>query len=349
MGRGNRVRLTEDAIDAMRNKKSRRDERVDWYTAREGQTLIYVCPPVHESYPDVCVSTEQCFDIGPERKPFTGVPGLGECEPLLNVLKRRNMDFESVDEGWERLVELVMTKGTERQEPQDRNIYHILEVGFKSGKKQKEFTRPEPKVFRYGASFKVHNIIQDAIYEDGDITDPDAPVLIKIKRTGTGKSTSYDGTAVYIPSVKEAMPLDDEQWEAVERAIKPGGAGDFFEVLPMMLIKDPSHAEAVFYGEEEKEEKEELSKRDRKVKIKPASRRRQRTEEEAPEEPAEEKAEREPEVVEEKPKPRKRRSSKKSHDGDEMASQKAEVSDQAADLDAALAKRAGASRRRKKS
>ena len=344
---------SEMDFDRMRKDRVRSETGSDLLKLKEGQTLFYICPPVHEEEPVPYAEGQMHFSIGPDKGVVVNLEGLEECEPIVEALNKKGISWDAAVEGWERCAELVARHGDEkRQGARNRWWFNVVVLGHRVSSR-KPWDEPDPKVSILACGKKIYDGITDIFFDEGDITDPEKAIFVIVKRTGTGLDTEYTVKAD-TDSLKKPVELDDDLWDVIEAACLPGKANDLHAHL-VSMVKTADQVEALWYGEkggdDEDDEDDARGRRKAKVTSRPASQRRRKKADPEPEDEVEEDEVDEPEEDEvdepeedAAPAPKKRRSRKVEEPEDDDGE---ELSD-ADELDAELAKRAAKSRRRRK-
>ena len=309
-GRRRRVAVDQDVMRKDRKRTDKTGEGADLYQIPEGDTLLWILPPVHESEPRVYVEFQAHFGVGPNSRMVVNLEHLEDHEPLLDAFeKSKKIDLEDARVGWEFMGEHDLAD-TERSKLKPRWAFNVVPMQFRRNKRAKwEPSERDPCMIAVGK--QIYNGITDIMFDQGDITDPDAAILVQVNRKGTKLNTEYAVT-VHADSLRDPIEIDDELWERVEKYLEPGGEGDIYRQL-VLWCRTEEEIEGVIEGREDDDDDDDdepKSKRRRSTKVRTASsRRRSRKRDPEPEEDDEELEEEDDEEEEEKPrrKSRKRR------------------------------------------
>ena len=269
------------AVDMNRMKKERAEAdrkggSSDLGTFEQGQTLIYVCPPMYEDDPVVYLEYGQHYGLGPQGKgSVVNLDGMDLNESQLGfikaTLKKRNLTFEEVMEGAVATGAWVEKEGTQRQELRQQWMFNLICVAHRRNNR-KDWSDLDwvPQIFR--VSKTVYNGITDHFFDIGDISDPDAAILLIVQRDGTGIKTEYE-VKVDAETLKKPMKLSDEEWDVIDVHLQPGNKGDLYKKLAS-FCKDHENAMKAIEGKEDDDD--DKSTRSRRVTVSSASSRRKR-------------------------------------------------------------------------
>lgn len=242
-------RETEIDYDQMKKDRVRsKTGGADLLKIKEGHTLLYICPPVHagDSLPYVEATTH--FSIGPDgKRSLINLAGQGTNEPLRAALAAKDLSWEDAEAGWDKAAELVSKYGTKRQAPKNRWFFNVVVMGYRSSA-HRDWEEPEPAVAILACGKSIYDGITDIIFDEGDIMNPDAAVLLVLKRTGAGLDTEYK-VSTDSSSLKNPLTLTDDVWAMVEEVCKPGGQNDLYVYLASQA-KTAAQVEAVWFGED---------------------------------------------------------------------------------------------------
>jgi len=103
-----------------------------------------------------------------------------------------------------------------------------------------------PKAQPYICGPTVHDGFMDVIAENGDITQIDSAILVRLGRKGKGMNTKYQVQAD-TETLKKPLKLDKATKRVIQEAIKQKGPCDLFRVVAGM-VKKPSEIEAAIGG-----------------------------------------------------------------------------------------------------
>jgi hypothetical protein len=212
------------------------------FKPKEGTTLFYVCPPVHGADPLPYLEVANCFNFGANKKPITDADGLEDCEPFRAALEERGLDFEDAQKGW--------GFASKHESFKTRWYFNIIPISFRVGAGE-DYETLEPIVLKYGAGKSVYDGITDALFEDGDITDPSKAVFLKLTRKGTGLNTEYKLRTDSV-SLKKPVELDDKILALIKKEVTPGGDADLHKWIAGQ-VKSYAQVMAVFDGDDEPE------------------------------------------------------------------------------------------------
>lgn len=126
-----------------------------------------------------------------------------------------------------------------------RYVWGVTPIGHRAAASS-EFTKlaPKPSVLMCGKT--VFDGIMEVFFDNGDITDPEAAVLVIVKRDGKDMTTKY-AVRADPASLKKPRKIGSEARTAVAKALKEDGDCDLFKVVANM-IKSTAEVEALMTG-----------------------------------------------------------------------------------------------------
>ena len=300
----------------------------EFFSFEEGETLVYVHPPCRDDdeYEPTAgfmfVPIVVHYSVNPEGKGFA-VSLNKETNPILEhpflkpYLKKKKIRLRGrcpIAESLE-ADDLTEDEAKERR-PQTKYLWGFTPFRHRQNDKRSTPWAPlsqEPTVALLGK--QIHEGIMDVFEDHDDISDPDNAVLIKIKRQGKGRTTSYevvvatkkdvDGIGGGTPS--DPLELDKKAKAKLNRALQD--QCDLFRIAGNM-VKPANELEAMLSGvkvsvEDEDDDEDDLDDE-------PAPRRRKTASKKKPrEEPEDDEDDDEDDLEEEDPPPRKKRPSRK--------------------------------------
>lgn len=193
----------------------------------EGDTLVYICPPVHDDnipYAEFQIA----YGLGKDfRKSCGCFVGLKNREPFTGIfVDKLGKSLDEAKRAWRRCSELIDEYGDpNRQRFKDRWVFSVVPMGHR-----KMASRPwqdpidqRPHLLEVGPT--VFGPVIDKMLEIEDISDWDAATFLIIRRDGQGVNTTY--TVDWdIESARKPVALDAEVIETIERDCVPTGDGD---------------------------------------------------------------------------------------------------------------------------
>lgn len=152
----------------------------------------------------------------------------GKC-PVKAALEKGDIDDDAADE----------------MRPQTKFIWGMTIIAHRN-KASEEWRRVSPKPGIYMAGKTVFDGIMEAFFDNGDITDPDGAILLKIGREGKGMTTKYT-VKVDATSLKKPFKLGPKFKAILSKALAEGGDCDLFRFVSNM-VKSPSEVQALLAG-----------------------------------------------------------------------------------------------------
>lgn len=248
------------AVDLDKMRKSYEDQQKggDFISLDAGETLVYIHPPCRDddeyepttglNYVPVTIhygvgkNNAMCVSLDPEANPIIVHPFVkgflkqrkikltGEC-PVAEALASGEFDDEEADES----------------RPQTRYLWGATVLGHRRSSKE-----PWPEInesAKPGVLFvgkTVFDGIMEAFFENGDISDPDNAILLKVKKEGEKMKTKYTVSADP-KCLRKAYKLPKKLRAALAKATAEGGDCDLFRVVAN-LVKGPAEVRALIDG-----------------------------------------------------------------------------------------------------
>lgn len=243
-------------IDKMNAERDKAKGAGDFYDFAEGETCCYVCPPAREDddmpYWELKVHYGMgssgkgfCACLDPSTNPIISNPAMQE---QLKALKKKTDGGCPVCEGQDE------GKLNEDFDAKSKWLWIFVPMKYRKSSKEKYRPTDEGPVCVFGG-WQIWDGTMDVFGQNGDITDPDAAVLARVTREGTGKQTGYDVQSD-VESVKNNVVLDEELRGRIDEAMQPGGPLDPYRILASMF-KSRADVLKQLDGDDEEPEYEE--------------------------------------------------------------------------------------------
>jgi hypothetical protein len=224
-------------------KAERRSQDNTLYTFPEGTTVIYVAPPTKAMEPLPFVEVGIHYAVGPGKgKPVVCLSPDNDAvwhDLVAAILRKRKIEIDPKRGcGVCREIESDIPMAGLTDEKIDRmsikspaRIYPMVPM-FEIDDDNNRIPLPDPERIPrlVMASPVVHDTICDIIESEGDITRPDAAVLVRVRRTGTGTDTRYK-VAVDSETLKTPMRIPKPIRFLVEKAVVEGGSCDPYSIV----------------------------------------------------------------------------------------------------------------------
>ena len=252
------------SVDLNKTKKKRAEIQSsgEFWNPNEGDTRLYLGAPcrgeadvdepttglpfielkVHYSVGDkegmtVCHNQEvgdasilrHPFVVEQLRKRGVVLPAEGTECPVCQAIYNGDMDQEKA----------------QKCRAQTRYMWWVVPTDFRASSAE-QWNKLHPKAVVYFCGQTVHTSFLDAINENGDITDPNAAVLVKVEKKGKGLATKYK-VQVDVESAKRPIKLSKEVVRICKEATKPEGGCDLFKVVANMY-RNPADVMAMLTG-----------------------------------------------------------------------------------------------------
>lgn len=302
-------------LESMRRDRKRADkpkfDGIDILTFEELEYLVYITPPVHGTTPYVEVQAQ--YQIGPNKRQILNASSLEGDPGFLAALEARDLSWDDVAEGWEMAEAYAKAnRGNKRIQLKDKWYFGCVVLATRRSSRDDWEWEDKPEFQAIAAGKTIFNGITDVFFDEGDITDPDAAILIRITRKGQKLETEYT-IRVDSDSLREPHQLDPDLWDRLEKQLVPGGDADLMRLVAQ-LVRSSEKVEAVLDGtdgdndEESEESSRSGGRAGSRVSSRPASSRRRSA-----------KADDDEDDDEDSPPPRRRARSKDDEDDDTPA------------------------------
>ena len=243
-------------VDKMRKGYQREQRGGEFFTLDVGETLLYIHPQCRAddsweptdgvNYAPVVVHFKvgkkegMVVSLDPELNPIIEHPFVkrllkkakkrltGRC-PLKEALDNGALDDDEADQS----------------RAQTRYLWGCTPL-YHRGDSSEEWRKlpGTPSVLFAGKT--IFDGIMELFFDNGDITDPNAAILCKIKRVGKDMSTKYTISAD-TASLKKPKALPPPTKAAIAKAIMEEGDCDLFRIVANM-VKTPAEVEALLAG-----------------------------------------------------------------------------------------------------
>lgn len=240
----------------MRGDYNKRQKAGEFWNPEAGDTILYVCPPCRPDdkyepteglnyipvtlHYQVGKNNAMVPSLDPEANPILEHPYL---KPFLKKAKKKLTGQCPLREWLE--SDEPSEQELEDSRPQTKYLFNVVPLKHRA-RKGDEWTKLEPSVRPFLAGKQVYDGIMEVFFDEGDITEMDGAVFIKISKTGKGLKTRYKVSAD-VATLKKPAKLPPALVKAINEALKEGGDCDLFRMVANM-IKGPSDVEALISG-----------------------------------------------------------------------------------------------------
>ncbi len=309
--------------EKMREYKESQQKGGEFLSFDEGETLVYIHPP--------------CRDDD-EHEPTTGMPfvplgvhySVGKTKSMVvsldpddnpiiehpfvkTELKKRKVRLTGEDPVKKAIEDGDMSDDeADEARLQTRYLWGMTPIGFrKMSKGAYVDLSNKPSIAIVGKM--INEGLMDLFTEHGDVTDPDAAILVRICRTGSGRLKTKYEVKLDPETAKAPKALSKKERALLMKAL--GEDCDLFR-LTANLIKPPAEVQAILDGVKVKVEEDEEDDED-ELDDTPAPKKRGRPPGKATKKPVVEEEEDDEEEDEEPPAPKKTKAKKKPVDEEE--------------------------------
>src|SRR6478735_195271 len=243
-------------MDKMRKGHEAQQKGGDFVGFELGETLVYIHPPCREddkweptegvNYVPIVVhygvgkNKGMAVSLDPEKNPIIEHPWI---KKLLKAQKKR---IEGEDPMSKALTDGTIT-GEEADEARAQTRFLWGMTPLKHRTKSTDPWRDLPA--KPGTAFigkQIFDGIMEQFFDNNDITDPDAAILLRVKRTGEKRTTKYEVKAE--PStLKTPFKVPKSLRKALSAAMAEGGDCDLFRITANM-IKGTAEVQAMIDG-----------------------------------------------------------------------------------------------------
>jgi hypothetical protein len=237
-------------LDAMKRQKAEAASKrggADYYTVPEGETLLYICPPLAgDDLP--FVETFVHYDAGPEDKMTVCLDP--ERNPVLKdprvqaVLAKRKKNIEA---GCQACIRLDDGADVAR-EASSRYYWGIIPLKQRKDNTKKWREADDADELRILAcGYTVWSGIMDCFINNGDISDPKKAILVVVQRKGKGMSTTYTVTADSDSVRSGGIAMSKPVRALVKNQCIEGENGDLYRVIANS-VKSSAEVHSIIEG-----------------------------------------------------------------------------------------------------
>jgi len=270
-------------VDMGKMRKGYQDQQQggDFLSFDPGETLVLVHPPCREddeweptegvNYVPVTVhyavgkGNKMVVSLDPEANPIIEHPFVkrilkkrkirltGEC-PVAKELEKGDWTDDEADES----------------RPQTRYLWGVTPLRFRSSASE-EWRKLSGKPSVAFVGKQIYDGIMEAFFDNGDISDLDAAVLVRIVRKGKDRTTKYEVKGDP-ETLKKAFKVPTKLRAAIAKAMATEGDCDLFKIVGN-LVRSPAEVQAIIAGvktsdepdDDWDDEEEETPKRTKKA------------------------------------------------------------------------------------
>ena len=239
----------------MKGDYNKRQKSGEFWNPDAGDTVVYICPPCRSN--DKYEPTEGLnyipvtlhYQVGKNNAMVMSLDN--EANPVLDhpflkpFLKKGKKKLTGRCPTREWLEEEATEAEAEASRPQTKYLFNVIPIKHRS-RKGDDWTKLDPQVRPFLSGKMVYDGIMEVFFDEGDITEMDGAVFVKISKTGKGLNTKYKVTAD-VTSLKKPVKLAPSVVKLINEALKEGGDGDLFRLVANM-VKSPSDVEALLSG-----------------------------------------------------------------------------------------------------
>jgi hypothetical protein len=226
------------------NAKEGRGSGLEFFQVPAGENMIYVAYPYPgDELPFIEVPVH--YEVGPnnnmvicldsERNPLL------KDERVLVYLEKRGIELSG---------ECAVCKAAaekKAKEVQSRYLWCVVPLKFRRPRKKWREADDADELKLYMCGYTVWDGIVDVFINNGDISDPNKAVLIRLVREGKGMRTKYTISADTDSVRSGGVQLSKPVRAMLREAIAEGSYGDLYKVVGNM-IKSPDDVEELLDG-----------------------------------------------------------------------------------------------------
>lgn len=270
-------------VDMGSMKKSHKEQQKggDFGNFEQGETLIYVCPPCREEDPYeptkglVYVPITMHYRIGAKEGVAASLdPNENPImkHPFVRRELKRAGKLAKIDElegkcPIQKAIQSGKIEDPDESRAQTRYLWNFIPLQYRKSTSD-EWMKLTPKTTTFMIGRSIYEGIMEAFFDNGDITDPNQAVLIRVLRKGMKLSTKYT-IKVAPETLKKPFVLGPKLKAAMLKDL--GGDADLFKIAAG-LFKSPVEIAAMLKGlkttsdpdddvdEDEEDDEEELEK-----------------------------------------------------------------------------------------
>ncbi len=252
-------------LEAMRKAREEKQRGGDFYTFDEGDTVIYVCGPCREEDPLAFVEVKQHRGKGQKDRSFICLnPDSNKVlnHPALQAyLAEQGKDIEGGCPQCEELSAGTF-KGTpeelKRVKASSRYFWNVIPMKYrKDGRLPWQALQPADNVVPCPTPFSVWDGIMDAIGNEGDVTNEDGAIFLRVNREGSGQMDTKYKVQPDSESLKKPVKLSKATREAIAMALAEGGPCDLYKIVANLILSRAEVATRMNGVEVEVEEDED--------------------------------------------------------------------------------------------
>jgi len=251
-------------VDMGKMRKGYQDQQRagEFYNFEKGDTLLYIHPQCRQddkyeptdgvNYVPVVVH----YDVG--KKKAMVVSHDVEINPIVeHPFVKRILKKKKVKLAKECPVKREIEDGgldddeADRSRAQTKYLWGATPISHRSDASE-PWRKLEPKAAALLTGKTVYDGIMEVFFDNGDITDPKAAILVKVNRQGTKLKTKYK-VAGDPDTLKKPMKLGKALRAILKKTMKEGGDLDLFKIVANM-IKGEADIEAILAGVKTSEE-----------------------------------------------------------------------------------------------
>jgi len=265
-------------MDRMRRGHEEQQKGGDFVGFESGETLVYIHPPCREgdeweptsgrNYIPIVVhynvgkNKGMAVSLDAEKNPIIEHPWV---KKLLKAQKKRIVGDDPMSK--------ALTDGTisgedaDESRAQTRFLWGMTPLKHRAS--SKDAWRDLPA--KPGSAFigkQIFDGIMEVFFDNDDITDPDAAILVRVKKSGEKRTTKYEVKAEPA-TLKEAFKVPKTLRKALATAMAEGGDCDLFRIAANM-IKGTAEVQAMIDGIAVSREPDDEDDEDEKPAKKPA-------------------------------------------------------------------------------
>ena len=229
-------------LDPQATRKDRESRGGEIYTFKEGQTLVYFCPPCRDT--DRLNYLEVGVHYGIRRGPTLCLDTRNKLfrnPTFMELLKADGLKAPGFCAGCKKVDNLYRAAKSEADKKEarkfkysDRFLWNIIPMAFRAGEGE-DWKMLEPEVHPTMTGEQVWDEVTKIIVEEGNITDPQAAIFIKIGREGKDIQTRYT-VSVDTDSIRNPKVMPKVVRARISKALVVGGSGDLYKIARQWFV-----------------------------------------------------------------------------------------------------------------
>jgi hypothetical protein len=222
-----------DLEEMQRYREENKHDNQGLFTFDEGDTVLYICQPCDDDA-TLCFVDMKQHKIAQDKPPVVCLdPEKNKILTHPRVVDYLGEDGKDIDGGCpicEAILGGTFDGDVKKAKAKTASLWNFVPIKYRKDARMPWDKRPF-EVRQCAASYTVSDGIFDVFGNEGDISDPERAIFVRVQRKGTKMNDTEYTVHTDSETLRKPVRFTDEQRAIIDEALAPGGVGDLYRIV----------------------------------------------------------------------------------------------------------------------